>query len=96
MRIWVRCCFLHLDLRDYTGLMDTKGSQNTAALVDAIFCAFDACVRELGEESKVFKVDTVGDAYEAAAFFSCGADEREDVGRKADICARQIFLKSPV
>jgi hypothetical protein len=76
--------------------MDTEGSQNTAALVDAIFCAFDACVRELGEESKVFKVDTVGDAYEAAAFFSCGADEREDVGCKADICARQIFLESPV
>jgi hypothetical protein len=77
--------------------MDTEGSQNTAALVDAIFCAFDVCVRELGEESKVFKVDTVGDAYEAAAFFSCGADEREeDVGRKADICARQVFFESPL
>ena len=86
MRIWVRCCFLHLDLRDYTGLMDSEGPQGTAALMDAIFCSFDVCVRELGAQSKVFKVDTVGDAYEAAAFFSSGADERED-GRKADICA---------
>ena len=76
--------------------MDTEGSQNTAALVDAIFCAFDVCVRELGEESKVFKVDTVGDAYEAAAFFSSGADDCEDVGCKADICARQVFLESPL
>ena len=81
------CCFLHLDLRDYTGLMDSEGPQGTAALMDAIFCSFDVCVRELGAQSKVFKVDTVGDAYEAAAFFSSGADEREDGGRKADICA---------
>ena len=50
------CCFLHLDLRDYTGLMDSEGPQDTATLVDAIFCSFDVCVRDLGAQSKVFKV----------------------------------------
>ncbi len=81
------CCFLHLDLRDYTGLTATEKSQDVAELIHEIFCAFDACLMNLGAESKVFKVDTVGDAYEAAAFFTSSADEPEVARRNADVCA---------
>ena len=77
---------LHLDLCSYTTMAATLPSVRLAKLMHAIFSAFDARLAELdAKRAGVFKMDTIGDAYIAAAFLS--ASEAEDAhARNVSIC----------
>jgi len=66
-----RAVVLHLDLKNYTGLTRSLDMSDLASHINRIFTRFDLLVtdkeaRDLG----VFKIDTIGDAYEAAAWLS--------------------------
>jgi class 3 adenylate cyclase len=59
-------CVLHLDLANYTSLTRSMGSREVALLMHDIFCEFDTCLANLGAASGIFKVDTIGDAYQVS------------------------------
>lgn len=74
-----RAVVLHLDLKNYTGLTRSLDKRELASHIDKIFTRFDLLVTEKEAVSLgVFKIDTIGDAYEAAAWLSDGTCEAMD------------------
>ena len=77
-----RAVVLHLDLRNFTVLTDTLDTGELARHIDAIFKSFDALVCGKGCKALgLFKIDTIGDAYEAAAWL-CDPQQRGDAQQR--------------
>ena len=70
-----RAIVLHLDLKNYTGLTRSLLVRDLAQHIDNIFRQFDALVTDSrATRLGLFKIDTIGDAYEAAAWLSDSYD----------------------
>jgi len=70
-----RAIVLHLDLKNYTGLTRSLLVRELAQHIDNIFRQFDTLVTDSGAKRLgLFKIDTIGDAYEAAAWLSDSYD----------------------
>jgi len=96
-----RAIVLHLDLKNYTGLTRTLLVRELAQHIDNIFRQFDTLVTDSGAKRLgLFKIDTIGDAYEAAAWLSDSYDgtcttreEYEAVQqRDVDVCRCMVRL----
>lgn len=93
-----RAIVLHLDLKNYTGLTRSLAVGALAAHVDNCFRRFDMLVTDADAKALgLFKIDTIGDAYEAAAWLSDSHDSAflEDVDvfeeqqqRDSEICRK--------
>ena len=69
---------MHLDVVNFTQLCRKLGHMAVAQLMHELFSAFDESVKSL--RSRLFKMDTVGDAYVAAGWLFPDEDEDEDEG----------------
>jgi len=96
-----RAIVLHLDLKNYTGLTRSLLVRELAQHIDNIFRQFDTLVTDSGAKRLgLFKIDTIGDAYEAAAWLSDSYDgtctTREEYEalqqRDVDVCRCMVRL----
>jgi len=92
-----RAIVLHLDLKNYTGLAARLEPDRLAEHINEIFKSFDRLV--YSSESKahgLFKIDTIGDAYEAAAWLSEPTEDSTEEEltrlrqRDAEVCAKMV------
>ncbi|EKX36330.1 hypothetical protein GUITHDRAFT_49664, partial [Guillardia theta CCMP2712] len=60
-----RAVVLHLDLCSYTEMVSKMEPMEVAKLIHTLFSKFDLCV---GRAHRVFKIDTIGDAYVCAGW----------------------------
>ena len=71
-------------------------------MINEIYCRFDDCLITMGARIGLFKIDTAGDSYEAAAFLGgdaagvgddgdgCGGGGADTARRDAEICATAL------
>jgi len=88
---------LHLDLKNYTGLANSVDPSELAHHVDAIFRSFDRLVYSAESRAQgLFKIDTIGDAYEAAAWLSEETNDLPEGTDEADARQRRVQMDGEV
>jgi class 3 adenylate cyclase len=88
---------MQFDVVDFTQLCRKLGHMAVAQLMHELFSAFDESVKSL--RSRLFKMDTVGDAYVAAGWLFPDEDEdeaegsgEEEAGSARDTCHQVLWL----
>jgi len=88
-----RAVVLHLDLRNYMSLTASSELHQLAATIQRIFVEFDHLIETIGAPCSVFRIDTIGDAFEAAAWLAPSATNSTAAQDAADALTCDCMLR---